>query len=480
MGFFYLFILMFPAAACIAAFLSGPAYGEGCVTDACHSTLLKTANIHPVTESCDNCHQAGATAHPQKNKKTFTLTQGVPDLCYMCHSPFGKKQVVHPPIAGGMCTGCHDPHGSEEPKLLMLPIYEICLTCHPDKTSQSVVHGPTATGECTACHDPHESDNRALTKKDGAELCTTCHSDIQEELKRNVVHPAIYGGCTSCHNPHSSPYRKMLSAEGEKLCFLCHPKISEKTEKAKSVHPPIKTEKACASCHFPHAGDSEKLLPKAGKELCLDCHKGFIKKNQTVLHGPIRDGKCTPCHDPHGSANIKLLVKEFPADIYPAYKEDEYELCFSCHNRELLKYPDTSFSTGFRDGERNLHYLHVNRTKSRNCKLCHIIHAGDLPKLIAGRAPFGNWNIPLNFEKWDTGGSCLPGCHKKVVYDRVTPGKAPETEKSKEDKKNISPGKGPGTPRTGEGKGERVALVGPELTGPERPAPKKVREQVLP
>jgi hypothetical protein len=39
----------------------------------------------------------------------------------------------------------------------------------------------------------------------------------------------------------------------------------------------------------------------------------------------------------------------------------------------------------------------------------------------------------LNFVKTETGGSCLPGCHQKLSYDRKTPGKeaAPETTKDK-------------------------------------------------
>ena len=427
-------VFFFGASVGLAIFVTTAAIGEGCVTDKCHSTLLKAKNIHPVAESCENCHEAIITQHPQKDKKTFKLSQEPPDLCYTCHTPFGKKQTVHPPVAGGMCTSCHDPHGSDEAKMLVQPIQELCITCHTDRTSGAYVHGPTATGDCTMCHNPHESDNKSLVINDGTELCTICHGDIQEELNKKVIHPAVLSGCPSCHNPHSSPYKKMLSAEGAKLCFQCHPDIGEKVENAKSVHPPIKSEKACASCHSPHASNFEKMLSKAGKDLCLDCHKGLIKPNQTVIHGPIKEGRCTSCHDPHASVNIKLLVKEFPENIYPEYTDKEYELCFSCHNRDLLKYPDTSFATGFRDGERNLHYLHVNRKKSRSCRLCHSLHASELPKLITDKASFSNWNIPLNYMKTDTGGGCAPGCHKKVFYDRQTPGKEPDTQNSKDSK----------------------------------------------
>ena len=360
---------------------------EGCVTAECHPKMLKGKVIHPATESCGDCHQAAATPHPQKGLRTFKLAQEGSELCKMCHTV---------------------------------------------KADQQYMHGPAAVGDCTACHTPHASDNKALLVKKGNDLCFTCHGAIEDETKKKVVHDALQEGCTSCHNPHGSSFKKLLSAEGDTLCYQCHSKIGERIEKSKSVHAPVKSGKACASCHNPHASDGEKLLPKSEKDLCLDCHKNILKKNQTVLHGPITQGKCTPCHDPHGAPNRKLLVKAFPADLYVPYTDNEYSLCFSCHKRDLLRFPDTSFATGFRDGERNLHFLHVNKKeKGRNCKACHAMHGGELPKLIPDKVLFGKWDLPLKYTKTETGGSCAPGCHRKSNYDRKTPGKAPEPEKPK-------------------------------------------------
>lgn len=316
---------------------------EGCITAQCHSTLLVKKNIHPATESCDNCHQSQLTPHPQKNIKTFRLMQEPPALCANCHEPFGKKTVIHPPVKDGLCTSCHNPHASDVPKLLEQPVKE--------------------------------------------------------------------------------------------LCFTCHTEISEITDKSKTVHPPIKTEKACVSCHSPHESDNDKLLLKKGKDLCLDCHKDLIKKNMTVLHGPIKNGTCTPCHNPHGSSEEHLLIKSFPSDLYVPYTETAYELCFTCHKRDLLSSPDTSSATGFRDGNRNLHFLHVNREKGRSCRICHNLHGGALPKLITASTPFRQWQLPLNFEKTDTGGSCSPGCHKTYYYDRNTPGKEPAAKSGVKEKK---------------------------------------------
>jgi predicted CXXCH cytochrome family protein len=403
---------------------------ETCASAQCHATLLKAKTVHPPTETCGSCHESVATPHPQKGKRTFVLTQAPPALCFGCHEAFGKKGQVHPPVKDGACTTCHDPHASAEPKLLVQPLKDLCGSCHdvPGKAKQ--VHGPVSAGDCTACHAPHESDAKPLLVKPGEDLCFGCHQEIQDLLKKKNVHPALASGCTSCHNPHGADYPKLLSDEGAKVCYQCHDPIAAKVEKAPVVHAPVKSAAGCASCHSPHAADQAKLLLKPEKETCLGCHDKVITQAMTVLHGPINQGKCVPCHDPHGSQVPRLLVKEFPRDPYAPYTEGEYALCFGCHKRDLLQYPDTSFATNFRDGERNLHYLHVNdKQKGRSCVLCHDMHGSSSPRLIAESVPFGKWNLPLKFVKTETGGGCSPGCHRPAYYDRKVPGRKPEAQK---------------------------------------------------
>ncbi len=346
------------------------------------------------------------------------LTEPVPKLCYKCHASFGPAKSVHAPVREGMCTACHDPHDESEPKLLNEPVKDLCLTCHPDKTSSPFVHGPTAAGDCTFCHAPHTSANEHLLVKSGVGLCLDCHVDMQSTLKKREVHPALSSGCTSCHNPHGSAARKYLPAEGTSLCFTCHPAIKSKiTPSGQVVHQPIRSQRACTSCHDPHASDEPKLLPKVGQDLCLDCHKNILSKTDKVLHGPIKAGKCIPCHDPHGSPYEKLLVRQYSTSFYVSYNDSEFPLCFRCHSRALVSTKLTSTATRFRDGERNLHYVHVNRQdRGKRCKVCHLVHGGPNPKLIANKVRFGTWNLPLSYQRTDAGGSCAPGCHQKFTY----------------------------------------------------------------
>ncbi len=402
---------------------------EGCVTDKCHAKLLKGTTLHPVAEGCETCHESVEKPHPAKGKKTFKLTQDAPDLCYTCHESFTGKSLVHFPVQSGMCTTCHNPHSSDQPKLLMQPVKELCATCHADHVNFKVLHGPVSAGDCTACHTPHSSDTKKLLVKEGPELCFGCHTDMPDVLKKKHVHPALSGGCTSCHNPHGGDYPKMLAQEGQELCFLCHPQIGEKVKDSAVAHPALLMEKGCASCHSPHASDNERMLLNPIKDTCVSCHDSVIPKNAKVLHGPNNDGKCTRCHEPHGSQNDHLLVAKFPEDAYVPYTDTEFALCFTCHKRDLLEHPDTSYATNFRNGEKNLHYVHVNnKQKARSCKLCHAFHGSPNPMLIADTVPFGKWNLPLKFVKTETGGGCSPGCHNPRYYDRKNPGKKPEAK----------------------------------------------------
>jgi hypothetical protein len=81
----------------------------------------------------------------------------------------------------------------------------------------------------------------------------------------------------------------------------------------------------------------------------------------------------------------------------------------------------TTVLTNFRNGDRNLHYLHVNRKKGRTCISCHEVHAGSQEMQIRTLTPFGAWEIPIKYAKTPTGGKCLESCHVLKEYDREKP-----------------------------------------------------------
>lgn len=416
----------------LLALAAGTARAEmTCSITACHYAFKEFNVLHkPVGElKCLNCHKLIGN-HPLEGKKSVTLIATPPDLCFRCHQKFPQKKVTHPPVKAGACTSCHNPHGGAGRYLIDAVNGQtgFCTKCHDAKMfRQKYMHPPVAAGKCTDCHDPHQAENKALLREGVPKLCLGCHPDVETKLKSAAVtHPPVREGrCIACHDPHGSPARYLLRGEPGKFCVTCHTAIGKKVAAAKFQHAPVEKPESCLSCHSGHTAAAKSLLPAAGKDMCLRCHTQIAQtlEGKAVLHGPIRNGQCTPCHDPHGSPFEKLLKRAYPEPLYIQYEKGAYDLCLGCHQKYLLTYPDTTVFTKFRNGTYNLHYVHVAKTrKGRTCRICHEPHASNGAHLLSvGGAGFGVWNIPINFTPTPTGGSCAPGCHSKLSYDRSKP-----------------------------------------------------------
>jgi len=398
----------------------------GCAAADCHADVTSVTVIHaPLEDGCETCHEASDGEHPGGAGSEFSLVDAVPDLCYMCHDAKNEKATVHAPVDDGDCTTCHSPHGSNQPRMLIVDDGEsVCESCHDfEWQEKSMVHGPVQAKMCTSCHNPHQSDNAALLQKTPPTLCFTCHEDIKTQAELPVVHAAFAEDCLNCHHQHGSDLPSLLLDSDPDLCLGCHDHIEEAVT-ARNVHKPFREKRKCLQCHNPHAGQHDFMLSGDVPQLCFDCHRDSPKtiqpmlKNRQVVHPPAEDGDCTSCHSAHGSDNKAMLLMRFPDGAYASDGVKSFQLCFECHDTELVTAKTTVHATNFRDGKRNLHFVHVNRAKGRSCNLCHEMHASDKHALIAESVNFGNWQLPLNYEKSDTGGSCLPGCHQQVHYKR--------------------------------------------------------------
>jgi predicted CXXCH cytochrome family protein len=86
----------------------------------------------------------------------------------------------------------------------------------------------------------------------------------------------------------------------------------------------------------------------------------------------------------------------------------------------MITRPSGTGVTRFRDGESNLHYVHVNQEKGRTCRACHEVHASKRPFHVRESVPFGSkgWLLEINFEALPDGGRCAPGCHEAKSYAR--------------------------------------------------------------
>ncbi len=425
------------ASSCSRSALAGT---DTCVTGKCHSSLGKAKAVHPPVQGgmCSACHavsEAKGKAAKHPGGLAITLVKQGADLCALCHEAKNTKKVVHGPIMGGDCTGCHDPHQSPNKGMLREPAPKLCFQCHADSAFKSkVLHPPAASGDCATCHDNHQSDFSGRLVSDGSRLCFMCHSEKETALKKKkIVHASVRQSCVNCHNPHGSPHASLLTSPVPALCAACHPNQVQTGQRSFSKHAPAQEGKRCLSCHDAHASDHRKLLPQPQMELCLGCHggdpkkpsgkltdmKAFLEKNKD-WHGPVRKRNCTTCHEPHGSHYWRLLTKYYPSEFYASYADNRYALCFTCHSSAAFTEQSTRKATNFRDGERNLHFLHVNKKgKGRTCKTCHEVHASSgQQRHIKETVPFNGWQMPMNFIPSRRGGACSPGCHGEKNYTR--------------------------------------------------------------
>ena len=304
--------------------------------------------------------------------------------------------------------------------------------CHSDLIKTAFVHAPVASKDCDACHQPAGTDAHKFTwAAERSELCYECHDE--DEFDGKVKHaPMEQGQCTICHNPHGGAERMNLVMTQPQLCFECHDEVADSVDDAPIVHGALTSSRKCTGCHNPHAAEVKGILLQPPMKLCLSCHDETIETDSGTVgniaallkenpehHGPVGNKDCLACHSPHASEHVRLLNAEYPRSFYAKFEEGNYALCFDCHDVENFEEEHTDDLTEFRNGDVNLHYLHVNRpVKGRTCRACHDPHAAKNKKMIADSVAFGGWRIPLNFKSTASGGSCLPGCHKTYRYDR--------------------------------------------------------------
>jgi predicted CXXCH cytochrome family protein len=154
------------------------------------------------------------------------------------------------------------------------------------------------------------------------------------------------------------------------------------------------------------------------------CHQRLLEAasgaNAGSVHQPAAGGDCASCHDLSLQAE-EHFVRGAPAggDGSAASRAWDLALCSGCHGEGLLASKATAAATGFADGNRNLHALHVQAGRGRRCLPCHDPHAARQPKLLRERIPArGMTQIAQEFRGAPRGGWCKTGCHAPKRYTR--------------------------------------------------------------
>ena len=412
---------------------------DSCISAKCHAGMGQETFVHgPVaTGKCKVCHgESPKHLKKPKRNKFGKIDKNLSKTCFSCHDKFKLKKILHKPLQQGECIACHSPHGSPNKFQLLANGAALCFKCHDKNLEKNrYVHGPVAVGGCILCHDPHSADYKFNLRAKGSELCFLCHTEKRKKFEEaKFQHKPVAENCANCHNPHSAPNKFMMKSDIPQLCFDCHKDKKKYLEEVPFKHDAVTKERTCLNCHDAHMSNIAKNLLLPPMDLCMSCHDkpidqpdgSFLKNMKELLaentdhHGPIKQKDCSGCHNPHGSENFRILRNAYPPTFYKPFKVENYGLCFSCHEKTVVLNPKTTKLTNFRNGNVNLHFKHVNKNeKGRTCRACHATHASNQEKHIRDTVTFGMFDLPLNFNKTETGGSCLPGCHQLKKYDRV-------------------------------------------------------------
>jgi len=225
-----------------------------CHTDKADA-FKKAKFIHkPVRQKCVNCHSPHATNYKYQLKADgrMDLCLG----CHKDKKKWiASVKVKHGALKEKRkCLTCHDPHFSDYPKQLRKQPMALCLSCHdkpvkaPDKMLLNMKaylskykdwHGPIRQKDCASCHNPHGSDNFRMLRKyfppvfyapfdtKNYALCFMCHEKTlvltpktttltgfrngSQNLHYVHVNKPVKGRtCRACHDPHASSNPKHI------------------------------------------------------------------------------------------------------------------------------------------------------------------------------------------------------------------------------------------------------------------------------
>ena len=192
------------------------------------------------SKNCTACH----TAKDGDSGKLIIQGDELCFKCHKDIKQKVKNSInKHGAMEMGGCLGCHNPHTSKNVSLLKEEDSKtICLTCHSSQlprdedgkmlmnmgehlTNNPDAHGPIMWGDCAACHDPHGSDNLRMLKKPFPKkssitfkadnyVCFECHEPKKMTQRYTKEFTEFRNGNKNAHYLHVN--QKRIS------CKVCH------------------------------------------------------------------------------------------------------------------------------------------------------------------------------------------------------------------------------------------------------------------
>jgi DmsE family decaheme c-type cytochrome len=178
----------------------------------CHETMAVRWPRSPHSSrevSCWSCHPDALHAGVEV-EGAVTPAASVPGgdrgrFCLQCHPEVEQQlvlQVGHPVTEGGMtCTSCHGPHG-EDGTVESGDAEAACTSCHVETAGPWIYEHDAMREGCTSCHEPHGSANPKLLVMTGNALCLQCHVEIAYPEVGAVDHAAYLGSGAECYQCH--------------------------------------------------------------------------------------------------------------------------------------------------------------------------------------------------------------------------------------------------------------------------------------
>lgn len=312
------------------------------------------------------------------------------------------------------CTSCHDSHLNTFGNFLVMDNINsaLCESCHsPQGWLSSTHHSPNA--KCESCHTSHTAGQPSglLLGADEESTCfQSCHNsidpgvDIKSAFAKSYTHPidtavgvhdpvenplsaAYHVECADCHNGHqvNSSVATAPDVSGalagvsgvnvagavvdpalyeHEICFKCHSSNSfvsstAVTRQINEIDQQLRFDATNPSFHPVAAVGKNPNVPslrvgytEGSRIYCTDCHNS---DDGATAGGGAADG-------PHGSIYPHLLIDRYEQGNYPlVYVEDNYALCWRCHD------PATLLAGG------TFHARHV-QGKEAPCSACHDPH----------------------------------------------------------------------------------------------------------
>jgi len=279
----------------------------------------------------------------------------------------------------------------EAPKDLVLTGDAKCTRCHDENDSFPVLaigktkHGTRAdvrTPTCTSCHGAseghmnHKSGGGARPKPEVTfaktsqtpvetrnQTCLTCHQGGKRIHWKSSLHATRDVACSSCHEVHTGHERVRDKVEQSDVCFTCHQQQRAEIRRP-SRHPILEGKVVCSDCHNPHGSAGERMLVRDSiNDTCYTCH--MEKRGPFVrTHQPVQEN-CAACHNPHGSVHDNLLKVRAPF------------LCQSCHEPTSHR----GGVAGVTGGSNSSTSSGIGITLARACLNCHTnIHGTNNPR----------------------------------------------------------------------------------------------------